>query len=83
MRRAETFNEAGAFFVETIKPMEHAIHAAMEKNVQLSQTNQTLRRRTLELAAANRQLKQEIVRRQAAEKALEKSQQHHEQLLEK
>jgi signal transduction histidine kinase len=82
LRRAETFNQAEAFFVETIKPMEHAIHATMEKNVQLSQTNQTLRRRTVELAAANRQLKREIVRRQAAEKALEKSANHYQQLLE-
>jgi signal transduction histidine kinase len=54
----------------------------METNVQLNQLNQTLRRRTKELAAANRELKQEIVRRRAGEAALKKSRQHYRQLLE-
>jgi signal transduction histidine kinase len=54
----------------------------MKTNAQLSQLNQTLRRRTIELAAANRELKQEVVRRRAGEGALKKSQQHYRQLLE-
>ena len=82
MRRAETFNRAETFFVEAIKPIEQNTHAAMETNVQLNQLNQTLRQRTIELAAANRQLKQEIVRRRVGEEALRKGQQHYRQLLE-
>jgi two-component system sensor histidine kinase DegS len=75
IRRAETF------FVEAITPIEKTHRAAMEINVQLSQLNQTLRRRTVELASANRQLKQEIVRRQAAEECLKKSNRHYAKLL--
>jgi len=82
MKRAETFNRAEIFFVEAIKPIEQNHHAAMETNVQLSQLNQSLRRRTVELGAAIRQLKQEIVRRRAGEEALRKSQKHYRQLLE-
>jgi len=82
LKQAEIFNRAQAFFVEAIKPIEQNNRAAMETNVQLNQLNQTLRRRTIELAAANRQLKQEIVRRRAGEEALKKSRQHYRQLLE-
>jgi signal transduction histidine kinase len=82
MRRAEAFHRAETFFVEAIRPIEQNIHAAMETNVQLNQVNQTLRRRTVELAAANRLLKQQIARRLAGEAALKKSRQHYRQLLE-
>jgi signal transduction histidine kinase len=82
MKRAETFNRAETFFVEAIKPIEQAVGNAMESNVRLSQLNETLRRRTTELAAANRQLKQEIVRRRAGEEELKKSQQHYRRSLE-
>jgi len=76
IKRAETF------FVEAIAPIEKTHHAAMQTNVRLNQLNQTLRQRTLELAAANRSLKQEIVQRQVVEEALRKSQQHYTKLLE-
>jgi signal transduction histidine kinase len=52
-----------------------------QANVHLSQVNETLLRRTVELAAANRRLKREIVRRQTVEAALKKSEQHYSQLL--
>ena len=54
----------------------------METNVQLKQLNQTLRRRTTELAATNRNLKREIARRQAGEESLKKGEEHYRQLLE-
>jgi signal transduction histidine kinase len=55
----------------------------MKANVQLRQLNETLHRRTTELAAANRTLKVEIVQRRTAEETLKKTQQHYQQLLEK
>jgi two-component system, NarL family, sensor histidine kinase DegS len=80
--RDGVFKRAETFFVEAIKPIEQNHRAAMETNVQLNQLNQTLRQRTTELAAANRQLKQEIVRRRAGEEAVKKSRQHYRRLLE-
>lgn len=46
---------------------------AMESNSHLNQLNQTLRRRTGELVAANRRLKREIAQRKRAERSLRKS----------
>jgi len=48
----------------------------------VSQLNRSMRQRTVELAASNRELKQEIVRRNSAEEALRSSEQHYRQLLE-
>ena len=47
-----------------------------------SQMNQTLSQRSVDLAASNRQLKQEIVQRKSVEESLRKSEQHYSQLLE-
>jgi signal transduction histidine kinase len=82
LKRAETFHRAENFFVEAIKPIEQNYRTAMETNVQLNQLNLTLRQRTIELAAANRRLKREVVRRRSGEEALKKGQQHYRQLLE-
>src|ERR1041384_2131118 len=51
-------------------------------NVHLDQLRQRLRQRGADLAASNRQLKQEIAQRKFAEEALRKSEQHYGQLLE-
>lgn len=51
----------------------------MNKN--LTELRDELRRRTVELTAANRQLKQETVRRKRAEESIKKSKQHYTQLL--
>jgi signal transduction histidine kinase len=50
--------------------------------VHLSQVNQTLRQRTVELAAAHRQLKWEIARRKAVEESLRNSERHYSESLE-
>ena len=50
--------------------------------VHLSQVNQTLRQRTVELAVAHRQLKQEIAQRKSVEESLRNSERHYSQLLE-
>ena len=47
----------------------------------MSQLNKTLGRRTVDLAASNRSLKQGIVRRKTVEQALKKSGEHYKKLL--
>ncbi len=73
---------AQSFFAEALTRIEKTHRAAMEANVRLNQVNQTLHRRSVELAAKNQQLKKEIGRRQAVEKALKESEQHYSLLLE-
>jgi signal transduction histidine kinase len=72
---------AEVFFVEAITPIEETHRVMRKANVHLSQVNQTLRQRTTELAAANRQLKREIARRKAVEGSLRNSEQHYSRLL--
>ncbi|MSU62974.1 MAG: sensor histidine kinase [Pedosphaera sp.] len=74
-------NRAETFFVEAIKPIEKAHHAAMETNIQLTHLNRALRLRTRELATTNRRLKQEIAQRKLAEYSLNKSERQHRRLL--
>jgi signal transduction histidine kinase len=73
---------AGTFFAEAITPIEKTHRTARETNVHLSRVYQTLRRRNEDLAASNRQLKQEMGQRKLAEQALRKSEEHYAQLLE-
>jgi signal transduction histidine kinase len=49
--------------------------------VHLGQVNRTLRERTVELADANRQLKQEIAQRKSVEESLRNSERHYSKLL--
>jgi signal transduction histidine kinase len=72
---------AGIFFAEAITPIEETHRAALEANVHLSQLHQTLDRRTVDLAASNRSLKQDIVQRKTVEQALKKSGEHSRKLL--
>jgi len=73
---------AGAFFAEAIIPIEKTHRTAREVKVHLSQLHDTLRRRSVELAASRRQLKQAIAQRKSVEESLRKSEQHYGQLLE-
>jgi signal transduction histidine kinase len=73
---------AGTFFAEAITPIEKTHRAAQEDNDQLVQLNHLLRRRSVDLAASNRQLQQEIVQRKSVEESLRKSEQHYSELLE-
>jgi len=73
---------AGIFFAKAITPIEKIHRAARETNVQLGQLNRTLRQRSFDLAASNRQLKQEIAQRKLAEECLRKSERHYAQVLE-
>jgi signal transduction histidine kinase len=70
------------FFAEVILPLEKTHRSALEANAHLTQLNQTLNYRTVELAASNRELKKEIAQRRIVEESLRQSEQHSRQLLE-
>jgi signal transduction histidine kinase len=69
------------FFTEAITPIEKTHRAALKASVRLRRLTHTLGRRTLDLAASNRSLKQGIAQRKTAEQALKKSSGHYAQLL--
>jgi signal transduction histidine kinase len=70
MKRAEIF------FAEAITPIEESHRGALSANAQLKQAHKTLDRRTSDLAASNRSLKQSIAHRKTVEDALKKSEGH-------
>jgi len=72
---------ADLFFAETARPFEDTDHAGPKASARLKRLNSTLGRRTLELTACNRSLKQEIAVGQAASESLKKSQEHYQSLL--
>jgi signal transduction histidine kinase len=74
---------AGAFFAESITPIEETHRGAPEANVQLKDIVATLTRRTSELAASNEELRQEIARRKAVEDSLRTSEATSSGLLQK
>ena len=65
-----------------ITPIEKTHRSAREAAVHLKKFVETLSQRTVELAASNLELSQEIAQRKAAEAALKKSEHHYCQLLE-
>jgi signal transduction histidine kinase len=73
---------AGAFFAETITPIEKTHRIAHEANAELDRAIRALNQRAIELATSNRELRLEITRRKAAEKSLRESELHYSQLLE-
>lgn len=79
--RDRIIKQAGTFFAEAILPMEETHRSAVEANVLLARLNRALSLRTLDLAAANRQLKKEIARRQVVVETLRQSKQHSSRLL--
>jgi signal transduction histidine kinase len=72
---------AEIFFAEAITPIEKTHHAALKANIHLSQLRKTLGRRTVDLAASNRSLKQDIIQRKIVERSLKKSWEHSKKLL--
>jgi len=78
---AGRLKEAGDFFSEVIIPLEQTHRGAREAGRDLERMNQDLRKRTADLAASNRELKEEIVRRQGIEQQLRKSERHYSRLL--
>ena len=80
--RDRMIRRAGAFFGEAITPIEKTHRTAKEANAHLNQMNQTLSQRSVDLAASNRRLKEEILQRKSVEVSLRKSEQHYSELLE-
>jgi signal transduction histidine kinase len=73
---------AEIFFAEAVTPIEKTHSAALKASAQLHQANQTLGRRTAQLAASNQSLKHSVMRHKTVEKALNKSEGHSQKLLE-
>ena len=79
--RDGVLRQAEIFFTEAITPIEHLHGAVLKTHVRLHQLNKTLSRRTMDLAAANRSLKDGIARRKAAERALREGDERTRELL--
>jgi signal transduction histidine kinase len=73
--------QAETFFIEALAPIVATHRAAQQHQVDLRRLNGALDRRTLELAATNRQLRRDIGRRKSAEAALKKNGGHYTKLL--
>ncbi len=80
--RARMIRQAGNFFAQAITPIEKTHRIAQEANTHLHQMIQTLNQRSVDLAASNRRLQQEIIQRKSVEESLRRSEQHYGQLLE-
>jgi signal transduction histidine kinase len=80
-RRDGIGKRAGMFFAEAITPIFETHRAVREGKVQLKRLQEMLTRRTLELAATNRQLQRGIIRRKKVEAALKRSGIHYARLL--
>jgi len=73
--------KADLFFMETLAPIEEKHRSALKGSARLKRLSKTLGRRTVDLAASNRSLKQGVAQRKAVEAALKKSGEHHQTLL--
>jgi hypothetical protein len=69
-KRDEMTRRAAAFFTEAITPIERTHQPALEASANLNQLNETLIRRTLDLADSDRELRQGIARRKIAVESL-------------
>jgi two-component system, NarL family, sensor histidine kinase DegS len=72
---------AEAFFAEAMIPIVETHRAARQSKTELNRMTETLNRRTLELAATNRQLQRGILRRKSVEAALKSSGENYARLL--
>jgi signal transduction histidine kinase len=81
-QRAALIKRAGTFLIEAITPVEKARRGRPDSAAHLNQIVEMLSQRTVELAASNLELAQEVLQRKAAEEAFKKSERHYSQLLE-
>jgi signal transduction histidine kinase len=73
--------KAESFFSEAVGPIEKTHEAALKTSAQLNRVSKRLARRTTDLMASNRSLKEGIARRKTVEKALGKSAGYSKKLL--
>ena len=81
-KRAALIKRAGIFFTEAIVPFEKAHRKTRDDDAHLKRIVEALSQRTVELAASNLELSQEIAQRKFVEQALKKSERHYSKLLE-
>ena len=72
---------AEIFFAESITPIEETHRAAKKSKIQMLRLNQTLDRRTDQLAASNLLLKRSVIRRKVMADTYEKSGKRHDKSL--
>jgi signal transduction histidine kinase len=72
---------AEIFFHEALTPIVETHQAARQGRIDLDKLNETLNRRTAELAATNRELQRGVVRHRSVEATLKQSGSHHDKLL--
>lgn len=72
---------AEIFFTEALTPIVQTHRAARQSKMDLDRLNETLNRRTLELATSNRRLQRGLARRKSVEAALKANGQHYTKLL--
>jgi signal transduction histidine kinase len=82
-QRAALIKQAGIFFATAITPLEKMDRTSRESTEDLKKFIEALSQRTVELAASNMELRQEIALRKAVEAQLKKSEQHYSGLLAK
>jgi len=80
-RKNGFLKRAEVFFTEALTPIVETHRAARQSKTDLHRLNETLGRRTAELAVTNRQLQRGIIRRKSVEAALKKSGIHYCKLL--
>jgi signal transduction histidine kinase len=79
--RSRAVEQAGAFFLDVIGPVERTHRGMVESLLELRRSNESLRDSTLRLLAANRDLKAQAAQRKSAETALQLSEKKHRRLL--
>ncbi len=79
--RNSSTRRAEIFFTEAITPIVERHRPARESKIELTRLNQSLKRRTTELAVTHRELQRGIVRRKSVELALKTSGEHYTRLL--
>jgi signal transduction histidine kinase len=78
---ASTTKKAGTFFLDVLNPVEKTHRAMTENVIKLKRAVESLRKRTIELTAANQRQKLEMLQRKTAERSLRQSEQNHRILL--
>jgi len=79
--RAALIKEAGVFFTQVITPIEDVRRDAEKAALHFNRIVAMLSQRTVQLAASNLELGQEVAQRKVAEESLRKSERHYSQLL--
>lgn len=81
-KHAALIKRAGVYFAVAITPIEKTHHSAIQAGAQLRKFIEALSQRSVELAASNLELSQEVAQRKCAEEQLKKSERHYSHLLE-